>query len=73
MDSRTALLATRAVTREMARHNPVRLSTGSGPQYFCSTCWNDCGQLMWPCPTVENLQEADEAITMALERGMLGG
>lgn len=60
-------LAREAVKAEIARHSPVMEFGNDGPRHFCVACWNDCGQLMWPCPTVEALSAADEAISEAEE------
>ena len=67
LKKRAKLLAINAVVKEMARHNPVTTIYADGkPPYFCSACWTEAGQVEWPCPTVLNLQAAEEAINEAL-------
>lgn len=57
-------MARDAIRRELARHQPIQIEGIKHTCTYCSVCWNDCNELSWPCPTVEILGPAEEAINM---------
>lgn len=62
-------LAREAVKHEMGKHQPIH---AHGALYFCSSCLDasdeyDVKNVIWPCQIVKDMQDAEEAISMAEE------